>query len=262
MLLEGKIALIAGAATGLASVSARLFAQEGAKVIIADINDKEGEKTIREIKQQGGEATYLHVDLSSVGEIERMVKVAAEVFGNFSIFWHNAGTLQPGHIEIIEEKSFDQELAVGLKAAIFGTKFAIPVIRQAGGGCIMYTSSMVGLRPTPYRQGYSLTHGIEKAAIIMLMRCIVAPMAQYNIRVNCICPGPVATDKWLEEQRVQAKLSGMDFDTYYKAAVERIPLKRTITEAEIASAAAFLVSDKASGMTGVAFPVDGGFAAV
>ena len=96
----------------------------------------------------------------------------------------------------------------------------------------------------------------------MLMRCIVAPMAQYNIRVNCICPGPVATDKWLEEQRVQAKLSGMDFDTYHKAAVERIPLKRTITEAEIASAAAFLVSDKASGMTGVAFPVDGGFAAV
>jgi NAD(P)-dependent dehydrogenase (short-subunit alcohol dehydrogenase family) len=98
--------------------------------------------------------------------------------------------------------------------------------------------------------------------MIMLMRCIVAPMAKYNIRVNCICPGPVATDKWLEEQKVQAKLSGMDFDTYYKAAVERIPLKRTITEAEIASAAAFLVSDKASGMTGVAFPVDGGFAAV
>lgn len=262
MLLDGKVALIAGAATGLGSVSARLFAKEGAKVIIADKNEVDGNKTIERIKSEGGEGKFLKIDLSSVKEINRMIEEVLQIYGGFNIFWHNAGALQPGHIETIEEASFDKEISVGLKAAIFGTKYSIPVIKGMGGGCILYTSSMVGLRPTPYRPGYSLTHGVEKAAMIMLMRCIVAPMAKYNIRVNCICPGPVATDKWLEEQHIMANLSNVDFDTYYKAAMERIPFKRTITEQEIAEAALFLVSDKASGVTGVSFPVDGGFAAI
>jgi len=262
MLLKGKVALITGAATGIGRTGARLFAQEGAKVIIADINDKEGEKTVNEIRGQGNEAAFIHADLSSVSEIERMVKTAAETYGHLNIFWHNAGVFFPGHIEVIKEENYDREIVVGLKAGIFGTKFVIPVMRQAGGGCILYTSSMVGLRPTPYMPGYSLTHSIEKAGLVMLMRCVTEPLARYNIRVNCICPGPVETELWKTGQALQAKASGIDPEEYYKAGKERLPIKRTITEEEVANAAAFLVSDKATGVTGVAFPVDGGFTAV
>lgn len=262
MLLKGKVALITGAATGIGRTGARLFAQEGAKVIIADINDKEGEKTVNEIRGQGNEAAFIHADLSSVSEIERMVKTAAETYGHLNIFWHNAGVFFPGHIEVIKEENYDREIVVGLKAGIFGTKFVIPVMRQAEGGCILYTSSMVGLRPTPYMPGYSLTHSIEKAGLVMLMRCVTEPLARYNIRVNCICPGPVETELWKTGQALQAKASGIDPEEYYKAGKERLPIKRTITEEEVANAAAFLVSDKATGVTGVAFPVDGGFTAV
>ncbi len=262
MLLEGKVALITGAATGIGRTGARLFAQEGAKVIVADINDKEGEKTANEIREQGNEAAFIHVDLSSLSEIERMVKTAAQTYSHFNIFWHNAGIFFGGHIEAIEEENYDREMAVGLKAGVFGTKLVIPVMRQAGGGCILYTSSMVGLRPTPYTPGYSLTHGIEKAGLVMLMRCVTEPLARYNIRVNCICPGPVETERWRKGLPLRAKASGIDPEEYYKASKERLPIKRTITEEEIANAAAFLVSDKAAGVTGVAFPVDGGFTAV
>lgn len=262
MLLQGKVALITGAATGIGRTGARLFSQEGAKVIIADINDKEGEKTVNALKGDGNEAAFIHVDTALVGEIEQMIKTAADIYGRLDIFWSNASVIFRGHIEAIKEKHYDKEMAVGLKAAVFGTKFVIPAMRQSGGGCILYTSSMVGLRPTPYMPGYSLTHSIEKAGLVMLMRCVTEPLARYNIRVNCICPGPVATEHWKAGQVLQAQASGVDPEVYLQASIERLPIKRLITEDDIASAAAFLVSDKASGITGVALPVDGGFAAV
>ena len=262
MLLKHKVVLITGAATGIGRTSAKLFAQEGAEVIVADVSDKAGEETVAEIKKLGKQASYIHVDLSSVNEIEQMVKKVVETYGRLDIFWHNAGVYYEGHIDDIKPENYDKEMAIGLRAGVFGTKFVIPVMKQAGRGCILYTSSMVGLRPTPYMPGYSLTHGIEKAGTIMLMRCITEPLARYNIRVNCICPGPVATEKWKTGQIIQSKASGIDTEEYYKASVGRIPLKRTITEEEIASVAAFLVSDRASGVTGIAFPVDGGFSAV
>jgi NAD(P)-dependent dehydrogenase (short-subunit alcohol dehydrogenase family) len=262
MLLEGKVALITGAATGIGRAGAKLFAQEGAEVIVADVSDQAGEETVAEIKKAGQKASYIHVDLSSVDEIEQMVKQAVKSCGRIDIFWHNAGVYYEGHIDDIEAENYDREMTIGLRAGVFGTRFVLPVMKRAGWGSILYTSSMVGLRPTPYMPGYSLTHGIEKAGTIMLMRCLIEPLARYNIRVNCLCPGPVETEKWKTGQIRQAKASGIDPDEYYKASVGRIPLKRTITEAEIANAAAFLVSDKASGVTGVAFPVDGGFSAV
>lgn len=262
MLLKGKTALITGAATGIGRAGACAFAQEGAKVIIADINDEEGEKTADRLKNQGNEAAFVHVDLGSVREIEHMVETAAGIYGRLDIFWHNAGVVFLGHIELITAESFDKEIAIGLRAAVFGTQAMIPVMRKAGGGSILYTSSMVGLRPSPYRPNYSLTHGIEKAGIVMLMRCVTEPLARYNIRVNCICPGPVATEQWKEMQVLRAKEAGVDPEVNYKALAERLPLKRILTEEEMANVAVFLVSDRASAITGAALPADGGFSAV
>jgi NAD(P)-dependent dehydrogenase (short-subunit alcohol dehydrogenase family) len=262
MLLGKKVALITGSATGIGRAGARHFARNGAKIIVADFNDADGEKTVHEIKGEGGEATFLHVDLGSVIEIERMIMTGADIYGRLDIFWHNAGVYFPGHIEVIEEKHYDSEMAIGLKAGVFGTKFVIPVMRKQGAGCILYTSSMVGLRPNKYMPRYSLTHGIEKAGLVMLMRCVCEPLARYNIRVNCICPGPVETEKWKRDGLLQAKAAGVDPEAYYKSKVARLPINRTLTEEEIADAALFLVSDKASGVTGAAFPVDGGYSAI
>ena len=262
MLLNHKVALITGAATGIGKAGARLFSNEGAKVVIADINDIEGQETVNEINKMGGEATYIQADLTSVSEIKKMVNNAADIYGQLDIFWHNAGVYFRGHIEALTENHYDTEMAIGLKGAIFGTQCIIPVMEKNGGGNILFTSSMVGLKPTSYMPGYSLTHGLEKAGTVMLVRCLTEPLARYGIRVNCICPGPVATDQWKRGQKLQAEASGIDPEEYYKSSVARIPLKRTITEEEIASAALFLVSDKASAVTGVAFPVDGGFSAI
>ena len=262
MLLRDKIALIAGATTGIGQTSARVFAKEGARVIIVGRNEKAGEKTVNEIKGQGNEAVFIRADLSLVSEIEHMIRTAAEKYGRIDIFWHNAGAYFAGQIELVEEEHYDMEMTVGLKAAVFGTKLVIPVMRRAGGGSILYTSSMLGLRPSPYTPGNSITHGPGKAGMVMLTRCLTEPLARYNIRVNCICPGPVETKEWKEGIIDKAKASGIDPEAYYKLSLERLPIGRNITEEEVANAAAFLVSDKASGITGIAFPVDGGFSAI
>lgn len=106
MLLPGKVAIITGAATGIGQTGARLFAQGGAKVVIADINDKDGKGTVKGIREQGNEATFVHTDVTSVSDIESMVKTAVETYGRLDIFWHNAGGSIPGHIDLIEEADY------------------------------------------------------------------------------------------------------------------------------------------------------------
>ena len=171
MLLPGKVAIITGAATGIGQNGAHVFAREGAKVVIADINDKNGEETAKGIREQGNEATFVHTDVTSVSDIECMVKTTVGIYGQLDIFWHNAGGILPGHIDLVEEADYDREMAIELKGAIFGTKFAIREMRKIGVG-------------------------------------------------------------------------------------------RAVTMGEVADAALFLVSDKASAITGVALAVDGGFAAL
>lgn len=261
-LLKGKVAVITGAATGIGKIGAHLFGNEGAKVVIADINHAEGEKTVKEIGEHGIEAVYIRCDLGSVSEIENMVKRAAEIFGRLDIFWYNAGREFTGHIDLIKEEEYDKEMATDLKGAVFGTKLVLPEMRKIGGGCVLFTSSMVGLRPTPYVPSYPLTHMLTKAGLVMLVRSLTEPLAKDNIRINCICPGPTQTPHHIEAQRFQAHIDGVSEEELVKRSRERIPLRREMTMEEIANAALFLCSDMASAITGVALPVDGGFAAV
>ncbi len=262
MLLQDKVAIITGAASGIGQTAARRFAQEGAKVVIADINDPDGEATAQGIREQGNEATFVHTDVVSVSDLENMVKTAVRTYGRLDILWHNAGIFIEGHIDLVEEQNFDKQMAISLKGGVFGTKFAIREMRKVGGGCVLFTSSMVGLRPSPYTLTYSLPHGLAKASLVMLARYLVEPLAKDNIRVNCICPGPVRTPQWEAGMAKVAKMEGISQDEVLKRRIERIPLARTITMEEIANVALFLVSDKAAAITGVALAVDGGFAAI
>jgi 3-oxoacyl-[acyl-carrier protein] reductase len=261
MLLKDKVVLIVGGTSGIGRSGALTFSREGGNVIIVGRNESKGEQALNEIKKLGNDCDFIKADASKVSEIVRVVNTVVDANGHIDIFWHNAGTSFAGHIETVTENHFDYEIALGVKASLFGTKIVLPAMKSSGGS-ILFTSSMVGLRPSPYSEGYSVTYGVNKAALITLVRSLVEPLARYNIRVNCICPGPVATEKWEQKQIRAAKAVGVSLEAYRKAHVERIPIKRTITEKEVIEAALFLVSDKASGITGIALPIDGGFSAL
>jgi len=252
MELAGKVALITGAATGIGRASAILFAKEGAKIVIADINEKDAVETVRTIKQDGGEATFVLTDLRQTSQLENMVRVAVNTYGRLDIFYHNAGVAGPGRIELTSEEAYDQIMDVHVKAGFFGAKFAIPEIKKAGGGSILFTGSGLGLRPSRQSPAYSAS----KAALLMLTRALAVGLADDGIRVNAVCPGPIdSTPLW---QGVLARNPEIVPDKYAQMNKEVRPIKRLGIPEEMARAALFLVAPDSSYITGVALPVDGG----
>ena len=252
MKLDGKVALITGAATGIGRATAVLFAREGAKVAVADINDKDALETVRTIASEGGAAFFVHADLVKVADIENMVKATVARYGRLDIFYHNAGIAGPGRIEFTTEEAYDRTLDIHLKAGFFGAKFAVPEIRKAGGGSILFTASGLGLRPSRESPVYS----ISKAGLLMLTRALAVALAKDGIRVNAVCPGPIATTPlW---QGVLARNPEIVPDAYTRMNMEVRPIKRLGTPEEMAQAALYLVSPEASYITGVGLPVDGG----
>jgi len=258
LLLQGKVAIITGSTSGIGRAGAIAFAQEGASVVISGRNKERGGEVVETIKQQGGRAHFVAADMLAAGDIEQLVKAAADAYGRLDIFWHNAGIVGPDDVETVSPETYDKVMAVHLKAAVFGVKFALPQIRKAGGGAILFTSSVAGLK----QSGYSLSYSLAKSGLVMLTRKLAVDLAKDNIRVNCLCPGRVQTGIRPEISEERAKALGITPEEWEKRDKKRIPLGRFITEQEVADAALFLVSDKASGITGVALPIDGGFLAV
>ena len=252
MKLDGKVALITGAATGIGRAAAILFAREGAKVAIADINEKDALETVRTIEKDGGAAFFVRADLVKVADIENMVQATVARYGRLDIFYHNAGIAGPGRIEFTTEEAYDQTLDIHLKAGFFGAKFAAPEIKKAGGGSILFTASGLGLRPSRESPVYS----ISKAGLLMLTRALAVALAKDGIRVNAVCPGPIATTPlW---QGVLARNPEIIPDAYTRMNMEVRPIKRLGTPEEMARAALFLALPENSYITGVGLPVDGG----
>ena len=252
MKLEGKVALITGAATGIGRATALLFAKEGARVVIADINQKDADETVQRIKRDGGEAFFAYTNLLNVSEIKKMVKTTVATYGKLHIFYHNAGVAGPGRIELTTEEAYDQIMDIHVKAGFFGAKFAAPEIKKSGGGSILFTGSGLGLRPSSQSPAYS----VSKAALLMLTRALAVSLAKDGIRVNAVCPGPISTTPlW---QGVLARNPEIVPDEYAQMNIQVRPIKRMGTPEEMAQAALFLVSSEASYITGVALPVDGG----
>lgn len=254
MLLAEQVALITGAATGIGRATALLFAREGASIAIADIKDEEAHETVQMIENAGGRAFYVRTDLGKVNNLEMMVKATVDHYGRLDIFFHNAGIAGPGLIDETSEEEYDQIMAINLKAAYFGAKYAVKEMRKAGGGNILFTGSGAGLRPSPISPSYS----VSKAGLVMLTRCLAYSLAQDNIRVNCICPGIVKTPLWPSFLSRGPSSSPEKITQHY---LDRRAIKRFGTTEEIAQAALFLSSSNASWITGVSLPVDGGGAA-
>jgi NAD(P)-dependent dehydrogenase (short-subunit alcohol dehydrogenase family) len=258
LLLQGKVAIITGSTSGIGRAGAIAFAQEGASVVISGRNKERGGEVVALIKKQGGRAHFVAADMLAAGDIEQLVKAAADAYGRLDIFWHNAGIVGPDDVETISQESYENVMAVHLKAAVFGVKFALPRIRKAGGGAILFTSSVAGLK----QSGYSLSYSLAKSGLVMLTRKLAVDLAKDNVRVNCLCPGRVQTGMRPDISQERARALGVTPEEWEKRDKKRIPLGRFITEQEVADAALFLVSDKASSITGVALPIDGGFLAV
>lgn len=256
-LLDGKVALITGAGSGFGKAGAVTFAGAGASVVVADMNQQTGEDVVREIRASGGEATFIRCDVSRLADVQSMIEATTAVYGGLDIFWHNAGNVGPGALEETEEAAYDLTMAIHLKAGFFGAKYALPEMKKRGGGAILFTSSLAGLKTSRA----SPVYGIAKAGLLSLMRNLTLSLAPHLIRVNAICPGAAETGMWPAFTN-----RGSDvFDQAKTEAVaqmyrEKTPLGRLCDPQDIANAALFLCSDLASYITGEAMSVDGGLA--
>jgi len=248
--LQGKVAIITGAASGIGRETALLFAKEGAKVLLADFNEVGAVETVGMIKKASGEADFIKVDVSEASDVENMVKKAVSKWGKLDIIFNNAG-IEGKLVSIADtaEADFDRIVAVNLKGVFWGMKYAIPAMIKNGGGSIISTSSiaaLVGIENIPV---YSATKG----GVIALTRAAAVENFKNNIRVNCICPGFIQTpmvDRFIGDNP-EAKAG-------YAAAQPRGHFGKP---ENIAQAALFLASDASEFVNGHAMVVDDGFTA-
>jgi 3-oxoacyl-[acyl-carrier protein] reductase len=245
--LAEKIALITGAGSGIGRASAMLFAKEGAKVIITDINPKTGNKTVDRIRNEGQEVLFIQADVAKATDVEKMIKFVTEKHGRIDILYNNAGIpMVNTPVENVPEELWDRIMSVNLKSIYLAARTAIPIMKAQGRGVILNTASIMAVRP---RSGYC-AYAASKAAVITLTKELALEVASYKIRVNCICPVAVETPMFAGFHK--------NVDTGREAAIATIPLGRLAQAEDVANAALFLASDDASMITGEALFVDGG----
>ena len=251
MRLQNKVALITGAGSGIGYQTALLFAQEGAKVVVVDINDTAGEKAVQLIQEQGGDAAYVRADVSKAADCEAMVAFAEATYGKLNVLFNNAGISHADDDDAIStsEAVWDLTFNINVKGVWLGCKYGIPALRRAGGGSIINTASFVALLGAATPQ---LAYTASKGAVLSMSRELAAIHARENIRVNALCPGPLHTELLMKYLNTPEKK---------QRRLVHIPMGRFGEAKEIAYAALYLASDESSFVTGTEFTVDGGITA-
>ena len=250
MRLEGKIALVTGAGSGIGQATAVLFAQEGARVAVVDLREEAAKGTVERIERAGGQALAITADVSKATDVQAAMSQTVARWGRLDIVYANAGVPQrPTSVEEVEETTFDRIMAVNVKGVFLCAKFAAPVFKQQRGGVFLITGSTSGIRPRPGVQSYSASKG----AVHALAKSLALELAPFGARVVAIAP--VATETPMLATfmgKSQVDEEGM---TRYRATV---PLGRLNRPEDIARAALFLASDDAAMITGSTVEVDGG----
>ena len=244
--LEGKVALISGGARGQGAVEARMFAEEGASVVIGDILDEAGRQTEAELQELGYNVTYVHLDVTSESDWDAAVQAAVSSYGKLDILLNNAGILIRKNIEETTETDWDRIFAVNAKGVFLGTKAAIPVMRENGGGSIINISSTAGLVGSP---NGSASYTATKGAVRLFTKSTAIQHAREGIRCNSIHPGPIETDMIADTLNDPDSMA---------LRMQRLPLGRVGKPSEIAYGAIYLASDESSFVTGSELVIDGG----
>jgi NAD(P)-dependent dehydrogenase (short-subunit alcohol dehydrogenase family) len=244
MRLEGKVALITGGGSGMGKVASELFAAEGARVVLSDVNDEAGRATASAI---GNDAHYVHADVSREADAQTMVAEAMERFGRLDVLYNNAGVMLPddGSVDSTDETIWDITLGVNVKGVAFGCKYGIPAMLGHGGGSIINVASFVAWMGAATSQ---TAYTASKGAVLAMTREIAVEYARRGIRCNALCPGPIETPM------MGTALTPQQREAYAR----NIPLGRLGQPQDIGEAAAFLASDAASYITGATLPVSGG----
>jgi NAD(P)-dependent dehydrogenase (short-subunit alcohol dehydrogenase family) len=257
MRLADKVALITGAGAGIGRATALLFGQEGAKVVVQDLDPAAAQETAKLLTQAGGEAVSIGGDVTSNADAEAMVKLAVHTYGRLDVLFNNAGIWRGGTILDISEEDWDRTMAVNVKGLYLVSRYAVQQMMRQGSGSIVNAASVAALRGSPMSAAYNASKG----AVLLLTKCMALDFGRYGIRVNCTCPGVIDTrmaDELLsyrslgDDDRKQALL-----ETYE----ERHAVGRFGQAEEVARVVLFLASDESSFVTGAAWPVDGGLSA-
>jgi NAD(P)-dependent dehydrogenase (short-subunit alcohol dehydrogenase family) len=246
--LEGKIALITGAASGIGRAAALLFAREGATVAVVDQNQA-GESVAREIEVSGARAIFEKADVTSAADCRRVVERVAGEFGTIPILFNNAGIIRRASVLELSEEDWDRVMAVNVKSIYLMSREVIPLMAKSGGGSIINTASGWGLAGGPQAAAYCASKG----AVVLLTKAMAIDHGAQKIRVNCICPGDTDTAML----RSEARQLGENEERFLAGSAHR-PLGRVGKPEEIAQAALYLASDASSFVTGTALVVDGG----
>lgn len=252
--LDGKVAVITGGASGIGEASVRLFVEQGASVVISDILDDLGEGLAREL---GANAAYFHTDVSEESQVEALVDCAIEKFGQLDCMYNNAGISGvTAPIELIPTEGFDKTMAIDLRGVFLGMKHAVRVMRPRGSGSIITTASVSGLQT-----GHGdHTYCAAKAAVIHLTRSVAMDAGESGIRVNCICPGWIATPILGKSVGLSQEAAEKTMENVKNVISGFQPLKRAGLPDDVAQAALWLASDDSSFVNGHAMVVDGGLA--
>ena len=253
MLLEGKITIITGASSGIGRASALTFSQKGAKVVLADVQDDQGEQIAQQIRENGRDALYVHTDVTRAGDARSLVETTVEAYGRIDVLFNNAGIAVFKAAAETTEEEWDRVLAVNLKGVWLCSKYAIPQMQRQGGGVIINTASVHSQATAVKIAAYAASKG----GVLQLTKSMALDYAKDNIRVNCLFPGAIETPLMRSNLRA---VNPNEEEEYQKTAAHE-PLGRVGQPEEIAKAAVFLASEYATFVTGAPLIVDGGLLA-
>ena len=248
--LQGKRTIVTGGSSGIGRAICKLFASEGASLVIADIDNDGGQETLNEVLDDKGTAVFVNTDVSNADSVENLISEAVDFMGGIDVLVNDAAAFVFGGIEDVTAGDWDRVFSVNVIGAANTVKYSLPYLKIANGPAVVNIASVSSFIAQPK----FIPYNSSKGALLQLTRCLALDLAEYGIRVNCVCPGSIYTPA--TERHI--KFEGADRDTFLESAAEGSFLRRLGKPEEVAYAALFLASDEASFVTGEHLVVDGG----